>query len=281
VAGNVVVDGSTAFAPSVAAVAARLRAQCSDSVVTVNPPGSGIGSRAGAAGLQDSGGSAGATNLVMSDGLVIRADYPNLVPHAVAIVIFSVVVNRATGVTSLTEIQLRDIWRGEYTNWRQLGGANLPIDLIARSADSGTRATFDSEILGASELPASSENCTSRNPGQSSSPVIRCEKSSTTQVLQAVNELPGAIGYAEYAQAAQYQHIDQVQLDGVDASPSSVRRTPEYPFWAVEYLYTYDNPPPGSLLATFLRYMYTDTAKSIMQAPDYGDIPCSLTTLCG
>jgi phosphate transport system substrate-binding protein len=282
VAGSIVVAGSTAFGPAVQAVANNLRQRCPPSVVTVNPPGSGIGSRAAAADLEATGGSADvrATNLVISDGPVSDSVYPKLVPHPVAIVIFSVVVNRATGVNSLTDAQIAGIWSGRYTNWRQLGGANLPIDIIARSTDSGTRATFDLTILNhGSELPASSESCTKRDLDPRS-PVIRCEKSSTTQLLQAVNAIPGAIGYAETAQASAYPDVDEIQLDGRDASPGAVK-SKEYPFWATEYLYTYGPPPSGSLLSAFLGYMFTDTAKSIIQGPDYEDIPCSLTTLCG
>jgi phosphate transport system substrate-binding protein len=110
--------------------------------------------------------------------------------------------------------------------------------------------------------------------------VIRCEKSSTTQLLQAVNAIPGAIGYAETAQASAYPDVDEIQLDGRDASPGAVKSA-QYPFWATEYLYTYGTPPSGSLLSAFLGYMVTDTAKSIIQGPDYEDIPCGLTTLCG
>lgn len=47
-----------------------------------------------------------------------------------------------------------------------------------------------------------------------------------TQLLQAVNEISGAIGYAESAQASQYPHIEQVQLDGATASPGSARTRP-------------------------------------------------------
>lgn len=255
-------------------------AACPSSVVAVNPAGAGIGSHAGAADLQDSGGSARVrtTNLVMSDGLVGPA-YPNLVSHPVAVVFFSVVVNRATGVYSLTTRQLKGIWSGQYTNWRQLGGTRLPIDIIARSADSGTRATFDSTTLDGGEPAASSETCTSRNLAPAS-PVIRCEKSSTSQLLRAVNEIPGAIGYAESGQVSRYGDVEQVQLDGATASPGSVRGR-QYPFWAVEYLYTYATPPSASLLSSFLRYMYTDAAKSIMQGSAYEEIPCGLTTLCG
>jgi len=236
VPGTMVVAGSTAFAPSIAGVARRYRQQCPSSVVETNPSGSTVGSVGAAADLQDSGGSGGvrAAHLVVSDGLVARAAYPNLVPRPVAIVIFSVVVNRATKINSLTTGKLVGIWTGKYTNWRQLGGANLPIDIVSRTTDSGTRATFDHKILRMkTEIPQSSESCTSRDliPG---SPVIRCEKSSTDQLLKAVNAIPGAIGYAEATAtaadgASKYRAIDEIQLDGRDASPELVKNG-QYPF---------------------------------------------------
>jgi ABC-type phosphate transport system substrate-binding protein len=285
VPGSMVVAGSTAFAPSIAGVARRYRQQCPSSVVQTNPSGSTVGSVGAAADLQDSGGSAvvSATHLVVSDGLVARAAYPSLVPRPVAIVIFSVVVNRATKIHSLTTGKLVGIWTGKYTNWRQLGGANLPIDIVSRTTDSGTRATFDHKILRMkTEIPQSSESCTSRDliPG---SPVIRCEKSGTDQLLKAVNAIPGAIGYAEATAAAadgasKYPAIDEIQLDGRDASPELVKNG-QYPFWAVEYLYSYGKPAPGTLLSAFLGYMFTDAAKSVLQS--YGAIPCGLTALCG
>jgi ABC-type phosphate transport system substrate-binding protein len=284
VPGTIVVAGSTAFAPSVADVAKRFMRECPSSVVETNPAGSTIGSLGAASDLQDSGSSASVhtSHLVMSDGKVSRADYPNLVLHPVAIVIFSVVVNRATKVNSLTVDELVGIWTGKYTNWQQLGGANLPIDIVSRTTDSGTRATFDHKILGMkTEIPQSSESCTSRDLIPRS-PVIRCEKSSTDQLLKAVNAIPGAIGYADAeaaaAGASNYPNIDEIQLDGRDASPELVKNR-QYPFWAVEYLYSYGEPAPGTLLSAFLGYMFTDTAGNILQADD--DIPCSQTTLCG
>jgi ABC-type phosphate transport system substrate-binding protein len=222
--------------------------------------------------------------MVISDGAVPAAEYPRLIGHPVAVVIFSVVVNRATGVSSLTESQLDGIWTGRYKNWRQLGGANLPIDIVSRNTDSGTRATFDHKILRmATEAPQSSQSCTSRDLIPAS-PVIRCEKSSTGQLLEAVNAIPGAVGYAEAHvaerdQAAVYPNLDVVLLAGRDPSAEAVNAgANSYPFWAVEYMYTYGTPATGSLLSAFLGYMSTDAAKSSLQ--NDGEIPCSLTKLC-
>src|SRR5215469_10276939 len=286
VPGTIVVAGSTAFAPSVVDVEQRLRQDCPSSVVKVNPGGSTIGSLGAASDLEDSGSSAAFrnANMVISDGAVPAAEYPGLVGHPVAVVIFAVVVNRATGVSSLTESQLDGIWTGRYKNWRQLVGANLPIDIVSRNTDSGTRATFDHKILRmATEIPQSSQSCTSRDLIPAS-PVIRCEKSSTGQLLEAVNAIPGAVGYAEAHvaerdQAAKYPNLDVVLLAGRDPSAEAVNAGPNsYPFWAVEYMCTYGTPAPGSLLSAFLGYMSTDAAKSSLQ--NDGEIPCSLTRLC-
>jgi phosphate transport system substrate-binding protein len=286
VPGTITVAGSTAFAPSVVAVAQRLRQDCPSSMVQVNPGGSTIGSLGAAADLEDSGSSPGisGSHLVISDGAVSAAEYPGLVGQPVAVVVFAVVVNRATGVSSLTPKQLVGIWTGQYTNWRQLGGADLPIDIVSRTTDSGTRATFDAKILHMpTESPQSSQSCTTRDLIPSS-PVIRCEKSSTDELLKAVNAIKGAIGYAEAAvtaddETSKYPNLSEVQLDGRDASPEVVNAgSHPYPFWAVEYMYTYGQPASGSLLSAFLSYMSTDTASSVLQS--YGDIPCILTSLC-
>jgi ABC-type phosphate transport system substrate-binding protein len=282
VAGTITVAGSTAFAPAVMGVANQFTSACHSSVVAVNPPAATVGSLGAAGVLQRTGASSPGfrtTRLVMSDGQVPASTYPSLVPHPIAIVIFAVVVNKATGVHSLTQAQLVDIWTGKYDDWAQLGGADLPIDIVSRTPASGTRATFDRLILGTpDEIGPSSTNCTSANT-RPDLPVIRCQKKSTRALLQAVNSIKGAIGYAEAAEAAQRPDIDVIQLDSADPTAAAVKSR-QYPFYAVEYLYTDGTPRRGSLLSAFLSYMFTDAAKSILQSPDWGDIPCSLTTLC-
>jgi phosphate transport system substrate-binding protein len=285
VSGRITVAGSTAFAPPVTAVAKQFMSACQSSGVAVNPPGATVGSVGAAGVLQHSGANSAtfrATRLVMSDGKVPPSGYPSLMAHSIAVVIFAIVVNRATGIHSLTGAQLAGIWTGRYTDWNQLGGADLPIDIVSRTRASGTRATFDREILGTpGEIGPSSANCTSANTRPDLS-MIRCEKKSTGALLRTVDTIEGAIGYAEAAEAAEYPDIDVIQLNGADPTAAAVKsQHNRYPFYAVEYLYTDGVPPRGSLLSAFLRYMFTDTAKSILQSPDWGDIPCSLTALCG
>jgi ABC-type phosphate transport system substrate-binding protein len=68
--------------------------------------------------------------IAMSDGTA-PAGYSGLVGHSVAVIIFAVVVNRQADVYNLTTAQLRAIFQGSITNWRQAGGASLPISIVA------------------------------------------------------------------------------------------------------------------------------------------------------
>ena len=282
VGGSIVVSGSTAFAPAMADVAQQFMRACPSATVGVNPAGAAVGSLGGASALQDTSSALDrSTHLAMSDGAVSKTDFPSLVGRPVAIVVFAVVVNRATGINTLTQAQLAGIWSGRYTSWDQLGGAHLPIDIISRDTSSGTRATFDHKVLQVkTELGPSSSpgSCVSKDLIPAS-PIIRCEKQSTGALLQAVNTISGAIGYAEAAEAVQYPNIDVIALDRQPPISAEVK-TNQYHFWAVEYLYTYGTPAAGSLLSVFLNYMYTASAYSILESPNWADIPCVPTSLC-
>ena len=59
--------------------------------------------------------------LAMSDGKAPDG-YPTLKGNPVAVILFAVVVNKGTGVYNLTTAQLRAIWLGGVTNWKQVGG---------------------------------------------------------------------------------------------------------------------------------------------------------------
>jgi len=59
----------------------------------------------------------------------------------------SVIVNSDNGVESLTVDQIGHIFRGEITNWKEVGGRNKRISLYGRQANSGTYAFFQKFVL--------------------------------------------------------------------------------------------------------------------------------------
>jgi phosphate transport system substrate-binding protein len=282
--GRLSLSGSTAFAPTAQEIASAYTAACPGAAISVSPIATFNGLNAVAAqdGDRESSAADPATGqLAMSDGKA-PGGYPTLKGNPVAVIVFAVVVNKGTGIYNLTTAQLRDIWLGGITNWKQLGGFDQPVSIVARTTASGTRRTFDEKVLGGqAEPPFSSYNCVSKN-AVPASPVTRCEVTDTRTLLQRVNAIQGAIGYAQVSDAANYPDISGIKINGSDPTSAAVKAG-GYPYWTVEYLYSLGTPASGSLTAGFLDYMKSVTASNILYGADY--TPCvdrgqSLKTLC-
>lgn len=74
--------------------------------------------------------------------------------HQIAVDVIAAVVNDANPVEGLTLEELRDIYLGEITNWREVGGEDSPITVIVRDKNSGTRGAFDDIVLSGEEPTA-------------------------------------------------------------------------------------------------------------------------------
>ena len=282
--GQLSLSGSTAFAPTAREIAADYTATCPAAAISVSAIATFNGLNAVAA--QDPAGKSAVADppeqMAMSDGPAPNG-YPTLTGNPVAVILFAVVVNKATKIYNLTTAQLRDIWLGKITNWKQLNGPDLPISIVARTTASGTRRTFDDKILKQAEPAFSSYNCLSKNAVQNAK-VIRCEVTDTGTLLARVNSIPGAIGYAQISDAAAYPNVSLTKINGSDSTIDAVKAG-AYPYWTVEYLYTAGPPSAGSLAADFLGYMQSVAASDRLRAADY--TPCNdrgeslLKTLCG
>ncbi len=55
---------------------------------------------------------------------------------------FVFLVNSKNPVTGLTAEEIRGIYTGQYTNWSQLGGKNIPISALQRIEGSGSQTAF-------------------------------------------------------------------------------------------------------------------------------------------
>lgn len=271
--GQLDLSGSTAFAPTAQEVAEAYTAVCPGARISVSATATfnGLNAVAATDSVRQSGAAdPPAQQMAMSDGPA-PGGYPSLAGHPVAVILFAVVVNKGTDIYNLTTAQLRDIWQGRITTWKQLGGSDRPVRIVARTTASGTRRAFDQFILGQAEPPFSSYNCSSKNAVPAAK-VIRCEVTDTGTLLQRVNSIQGAIGYAQISDAANYPFISPVKINGADSTIGQVKAG-DYPYWTVEYLYTDGTPAPGSLAAGFLQYMKSVTASDILRTSDY--TPCT------
>lgn len=263
--GRLTVVGSTIFQPTLEAAAADYERVCGDAEIRFGMTGSMAGLRS----LQDED---NPDVLAFSEGR--NGSYERtLKPHPIAVIPFNVVVNRTIDISGLTIQQLRDIYSGETDNWRPAGGPNLGVRIISRDVNSGTRAVFEEKILGRSEPAASSDNCmtTPKDPGAL---VVRCEMASTPEVLDGVNRIPGAIGYAplEATESGAYENVVPVRINGADPDIESIE-SGDYPFWTVEYAYTRGEPPADSVAASFLAFLASPDGEVALD--EHGYFPCT------
>jgi phosphate transport system substrate-binding protein len=269
--GQLTVYGSTAFQPIVREAAKAYQEQCAGATFTFDMRGSGEGlqtlNQPAGSGAGDS---AGSERLAFSDGA--KPDgMPGVLPRPIAFLMFSLIANDDAGIQDLTQDQIRRIYRGELTNWTQLGGNDLPIRLISRNPGSGTRAAFQRRVLAGEREPGSnSDDCHNRDPG-SPPGVVRCARDSTEGVLQSVAETPGALGYSELRAAADRDGVVAVRING---HPATVEEADHgtYPFWETEFGFTYGEPDAKSLAASFLRYLTNQVGADIIRA--HGNRPC-------
>lgn len=245
VSGSLTVSGSTALAPLVQAVAKDYQAKCTSASITVNLGGSGVG----LASVEN-----GSVQIGNSD-IFSKTGQEDLVDHQVAVVVFTMVVNpKVTGVTNLTTEQIKGIYSGKITNWKQAGGPDLPIVVVSRPTTSGTRATFQQYIIGGPE--------TIQGPSS-------LVTDSTGTVATEVNQTAGAIGYVTTA-AAKKLNLTMVNLDGQAPTDANVQSN-AYKFWNIEHMYT--KGPATGLAQALIDYMESDQAKQ--EAANLGFIPVS------
>lgn len=70
----------------------------------------------------------------------------------------AVVINRSNPIKSLTVEQIAQVFSGKVSNWKQLGGADLPVKVFARDEQSGTWDTFKSRVLKPYKLKLTTKN---------------------------------------------------------------------------------------------------------------------------
>jgi phosphate transport system substrate-binding protein len=161
----------------------------------------------------------------------------------------AVIVNSAAGVKALTKDQIVKIFKGEITNWKEVGGTDAVIQCIGREAASGTRGAFE-------ELLEIKDAC-----------VYKEEQNSTGNVKQAVASNPNAIGYVSLS--AVDDTVVAVDFDGVAATTDNVSNgtyTLQRPFVMIDKAGTTD-----ALTTAFLDFVFSDAGMKIVA--DDGVVP--------
>jgi len=119
------IDGSTTVGPIGDAFAEAFKGMYPDLGITVKKTGSGDG----AAALIDGRCDIAMSSRFLKDEEFKKAVAKNVFPvaHVIAMDGVCVILHPSNPVSKLTLAQLKDIYAGKVTNWKQLGGADTPI----------------------------------------------------------------------------------------------------------------------------------------------------------
>ena len=145
-ASDVTVSGSSTVMPLAEAAAEEFNVLQKEYVVTVSAGGTG----AGILGIAERKYDIALASREVTEGEKQRfGDYFEMFP--VGLDGISLAVSEEVyqaGVKDLSQQQVKDIYSGNITNWKEVGGPNADIYVISREDGSGTRANFNEVVLG-------------------------------------------------------------------------------------------------------------------------------------
>ncbi|MGM8139320.1 phosphate ABC transporter substrate-binding protein PstS family protein [Enterococcus italicus] len=241
--------GSSALQPLVESVAEEFQSNNPGKFINVQGGGSGTGLSQVQAGAVEIGNS----DLFAEEKSGI--DATKLEDHRVAVVGITPIVNPKVGIKNISLANLKKVFTGEITNWKELGGTDTPIVLLNRASGSGTRATFEKWVMDGQEATQAQE--------QDSSGMVR----------QIVKDTAGAISYVAFSYVT--SDVQTLSIDGVKPTDENVMDN-KWIIWSYEHMYT--KKSPDSLTQSFIEYILSDEIQENL-VTKLGYIPVSKMTV--
>lgn len=106
------------------------------------------------------------------------------------------IVHPSNGIIELTVAQLKDLFVGKISNWKEVGGADSPVVVISPIAGHGVRVAVEHGLLTGSEISKTART-------QQGSP----------QVMNAVAQIPGAVGFVGAGRVALPATVKKIGTD--------------------------------------------------------------------
>ena len=192
----------------------------------------------------------GTANIGMSSRELKPAEKAGLVETIVAYDGISVIVHKSNPVSDLSVEQVRDIYAGKITNWKDVGGPDKGITVITREDGSGTRGAFEEMVMGKDNSIASSA-------------IVQAQ---TGGLRKMVAGDASAVGYMTMGQVT--DEVNALKLAGVEATEPNVAAG-TYPLKR-PFLFLTKGEPTGTTKA-FIEFVLSEAGQKI--ARDDGLVP--------
>ncbi len=232
------VAGSTTVQP-IAAKAAEAYMKINPGVtVSVAGGGSGTGIKMASEGSADIG--ASSRDLTADE---IAAG--NLKVYEIADDGIAIVVHPGNTLSDLTKQQIKDIFSGKITNYKELGGPDKQIVVVIREEGSGTRTSFEDMIM---------------DKGKTNNTQNAEQQPSNGAVKATVGSNPNAIGYisAGYLDGT----VKGLKIGGIEPTRETIK-SGTYPISRKLYMLT-KGEASGNAKA-FIDYVLSDAGQKIVE----------------
>lgn len=198
--------------------------------------------------VQGGGSSAGilavkseAANVGMSSRSLMPGE-KDLIAVPIAYDAIAVIIHRANPVKDLRLDQIRDIFSGKITNWKEVGGSNRAITLVSREEGSGTREAFQHLVMKTTEVS-----------------LAALVQDSNGAIRQVVADDPQAIGYISLGLVD--NRVRAVSIDGVQAGMGNIKGR-KYNI-VRPFLFVFRTEPQG-LARKFLEFVLSPSGQKLL-----------------
>jgi len=238
---KIVVEGSTTVLPIAQKAAEVFMNSNPGAEISVRGGGSGVGIASlidGTCDIADSSRSIKDTEL---DKAVTNGRSPKA--NVVAMDGICVIVNPSNNAGALTKKQIKDIYTGAISNWKQLGGSDEKIVVISRDSSSGTFEAFATLALDGAKVRSDA-----------------LMQASNQAVASTVSRTTGAVGYVGLGYVT--SSVKAVDVNGVKASKETVL-TNKYLLGRPLFMYT--NGEPKGLAKQFIDYILSPEGQKLAE----------------
>ncbi|MGB9720160.1 MAG: phosphate ABC transporter substrate-binding protein [bacterium] len=230
--GNIVIAGSTSVQPFIEKLAEEYMAKNPNIKINVQ----GGGSTAGIQSVFNK------TCAIGTSSRHLQESEQNLCTFIMAVDGITIIVHPDNSLTNLTHDELKDIFAGKITNWKQVGGPDKKIIAVTREEGSGTRAAFEELIM---HNTAISDACLVQD--------------SNGAIREIVANTPQAIGYISSGLVD--KRVKPLSIDNVQPSVENLENG-SYKFVRPFILLTKEEPTGA--VKSFIEYVLSQEAQEIL-----------------
>ena len=230
---RVSVIGSTSVQPFAEMLAEEFNKQNPDVYVEVQGGGSTAGIQAVASGIADIG----------TCSRSLKPEEAGFATVTIARDGVALVVHPSNPVNGLTLEQIRNLFCGRATNWKDVGGKDEVVRLITREEGSGTREAFTHLVMGKTRIASTA-----------------LTQESNGAVKELVKHDPNAIGFMSLGLVG--EDLKALKVDGVVPTRESVL-SGKYPL--VRPFLFVTKGAPGEAAQRFIDFVLSPTAQEMLE----------------